>query len=47
QMCLEGDAEKGVIAPECLDPVRFLKMLANMGAPVKFQEMCSKEVAIS
>jgi len=47
KMCLEGDAEKGVIAPECLDPVRFLKMMANMGAPVKFQEMCSKEVAIS
>jgi len=47
QMCLEGNAGKGVIAPECLDPVRFLKMLANMGAPVKFQEMCSKEVAIS
>ena len=47
KMCLEGDAEKGVIAPECLDPVRFLKMMADMGAPVKFQEMCSKEVAIS
>jgi saccharopine dehydrogenase-like NADP-dependent oxidoreductase len=47
KMCLEGDAGKGVIAPECLDPVRFLKMMADMGAPVKFQEMCSKEVAIS
>jgi saccharopine dehydrogenase-like NADP-dependent oxidoreductase len=47
KMCVEGNAGKGVIAPECLDPVRFLKMMSDMGAPVKFQEICSKEVAIS
>ena len=47
KMCLEGDAPKGVIAPECLDPTRFLKMMADMGAPVRFSEICSKGVNIS
>ena len=47
KMCVEGNAEKGVTAAECLDPNRFLKMMADMGAPVKFQEVCSKEVSVS
>jgi len=47
KMCVEGDAEKGVIGPECLDPIEFLKRMANMGAPVKFRETFSKEVTIS
>ncbi len=47
KMCVEGNAESGVIAAECLDPNRFLKMMSRMGAPVKFQEFCSREVSIS
>jgi len=47
KMCVEGHAARGVIAAECLDPVKFLKMMAGMGAPVKFLEVCSKKVAIS
>jgi saccharopine dehydrogenase (NAD+, L-lysine-forming) len=47
KMCLEGYAARGVIAAECLDPKRFLKMMAEMGAPVNFLEVCSKKVAIS
>jgi saccharopine dehydrogenase-like NADP-dependent oxidoreductase len=47
KMCVEGNAARGVIAAECLDPVKFLKMMAGMGAPVKFLEVCSKKVVIS
>jgi len=47
KMCMEGDAARGVIAPECLDAVKFLKRMADIGAPVKFHEVCSKEVSIS
>ena len=46
KMCMEGEARKGVIAPECLDPVKFLKKMADMGAPVKFHEVLSKEASI-
>ncbi len=46
KMCIEGNAEKGVIGPECLDAIKFLKMMANMGAPVRFHEVLSKEVSI-
>jgi len=47
RMCVEGEAEKGTIAAECLDPVRFLKTMADMGVPVKLHETCSKGVSIS
>ena len=46
KMCVEGDAARGVIVPECLDPIKFLRMMANMGCPVKFHEMLSKEVSV-
>jgi len=46
KMAMEGDAPRGLIAPECLDPTRFLKMMADMGAPVKFQEVCSSEISV-
>jgi len=46
KMCVEGDAPSGVIAPECLDVVKFLKKMTEMGTTVKFSEVCSKEVAI-
>jgi len=46
KMCVEGDAGKGIIAPECIEPTKFLKAMANMGAPVKFSEVLSKEIAI-
>ena len=46
KMGMQGDAPRGLIAPECLDPTKFLKMMADMGAPVKFQEVCSKKVSV-
>lgn len=47
KMCMGGNAKRGVICAECLDPVKFLKMMAEMGWPLKFKETCSKEVSIS
>jgi len=47
KMCVEGNAERGVITAECLDPVKFLKMMAGMGGPVKFLEVCSRNAVIS
>jgi len=47
RMCVEGETEKGTIAAECLDPVRFLKIMAGMGASINLQETCSKRIAIS
>ena len=47
KMCMEGLAEKGVISAECLDPIKFLKMMADTGVPVKFDQVLSKEVSIS
>jgi len=47
KMCVGGDTDKGVIAPECLDAVKFLKMMAETGCPVKFHEECSKEATVS
>jgi saccharopine dehydrogenase (NAD+, L-lysine forming) len=47
KMCVEGNAATGVIAAECLDPMKFLKGMANMGAPIKFLELCSRKVVIS
>jgi len=47
KMCLEGGAGRGVIAPECLDPVKFLGKMAEMGVPIKFQEVASMIVCIS
>jgi lysine 6-dehydrogenase len=44
KMCVNGDAERGVICAECLDPRKFLKKAADMGAPVKLQEGISKIV---
>jgi len=46
KMCVAGEAERGLIGPECLDPTKFLKMMADAGAPVQFKEICSKEVSI-
>ena len=47
KMCMAGDASRGVIAPECLDATKFLKMMADMGAPVTFQETISSKVTVS
>jgi len=46
KMCVAGEAERGLIGPECLDPIKFLKMMADEGAPVQFEEICSKEVSV-
>jgi len=47
KMCVEGDAESGVICPECLDPIKFLKKMTDMDSPLKFHETFSKEVVIA
>jgi saccharopine dehydrogenase-like NADP-dependent oxidoreductase len=46
EMCVAGQAERGVIGPECLDAKRFLKMMADAGAPMRFEEICSKEISV-
>jgi saccharopine dehydrogenase-like NADP-dependent oxidoreductase len=46
KMCVEG-VHKGVITPECLDPVAFLKAMSDIGAPLKFTEECTREVIFS
>jgi len=47
KMCIKGNADRGVIAPEGFNPVKFLKMMVDMGVPVKFQEIVSKSVTIT
>ncbi len=47
KMCIKGNAETGVISPECFDPIIFLRMMTDMGVPVKFQETVSKSVTVS
>ena len=46
KMCLAGEAARGVIAAECLDPVRFLNLMREMGGPLKFQETRTASVAL-
>jgi saccharopine dehydrogenase (NAD+, L-lysine-forming) len=46
KMCMAGEAERRLIGPECLDPIKFLKTMADMGWPVKFHEECSKKVSV-
>lgn len=47
KMSIEGDAEQGVIGSECLNPIKFLKKMAGMGTPVRFEETISKSVSVS
>jgi len=47
KMAVKGDAERGVIAAECLDPRKFLSLMTAMGGPVKFFEECSKKMFVS
>jgi len=47
KMCAAGEADRGVIAPECLDPIKFLKTMADTGWPVKFHETVSRKAYIS
>jgi len=47
KMCAAGEAERGVIAPECLDAKKFLKTMADTGWPVKFHETVSRKASIS
>jgi saccharopine dehydrogenase (NAD+, L-lysine-forming) len=46
-MAAEGHAQRGVIAAECLNPLKFLGMMNDRGAPVRFLEVCSKKAVIS
>jgi len=37
-MCITGEAGmKGVIGPECLDTLLFMRKMAEAGEPVKFK----------
>jgi len=47
KMCVQGLTEKGLVSSECLAPIKFLKMMAEMGVPVKFNETLSKQVSVS
>ena len=38
RMILKGKTEAGVLSPECLDPIVFLKEMADLGWPVQFDE---------
>jgi len=46
KMCVGGDADKGIIAPECLDAEEFFKVMAETGCPIKFNEVISREVSV-
>ena len=46
KICVGGFTQKGVIGPECLDSIKFLKTMANMDWPLKFHEECTKKVSI-
>jgi len=46
-MCVGGFADKGMIGPECLDPIKFMKTMADMGWPLKFQETVLRSVSVS
>jgi saccharopine dehydrogenase-like NADP-dependent oxidoreductase len=45
KMCINGNAEKGVICAECLDPEMFFKIATEMGSPVKIDEVITREVS--
>ena len=45
KMCINRDADKGVICAECLDPELFFKMATEMGSPVKIHEVVTREVS--
>jgi len=47
KMCVAEEANRGLIGPECLDPLRFLKRMAGAGCPVKFDEVISRGVIIT
>jgi len=47
KLCVQGKASKGMIAPECLEPMDFLKEMSAMGCPVKVHEVLSKEAFIA
>jgi len=45
KMCINGNADKGVICAECLDPEMFFKISTEMGSPVKINEVVTREVS--
>ncbi len=46
KMCVEGKADRGVIAAECLNPIEFLKGMTAMGWPLKFREVHVRQVEV-
>jgi saccharopine dehydrogenase-like NADP-dependent oxidoreductase len=38
RMCVSGEAERGVISPDSLDPERFFARMAERGVPFGFEE---------
>jgi saccharopine dehydrogenase-like NADP-dependent oxidoreductase len=47
KMCVQGKADRGVIAAECLEPLEFLKEMTEIGAPVRFREVHVRQVEIA
>jgi len=47
KMCVNGRVNTGVTFPESFDPVTFLKMTTDMGAPVNLREVSSKELSFA
>lgn len=36
KMCVAGEAERGVISPDSLDPERFFTLMSERGVPFEF-----------
>ena len=43
KMITAGNANKGVIAPECLDPGVFFGLMSDMGYPIELEETIVKK----
>jgi saccharopine dehydrogenase-like NADP-dependent oxidoreductase len=42
KMCVSGEAERGVISPDSLDPERFFAGMAERGVPFEFEEQITE-----
>lgn len=47
QLAVKGKVDSGVISPECIDPILYLKTMAEMGCKIKFRETRYKVSGIS
>lgn len=47
KMCVKGDADRGVICAECLDPAIFFGLIADMGVPLNLHEVVERDLSFS